>query len=173
MGPTRPSNSTVTDRLLYAFAELQQDLIAKLWLVLGNREDARDMAQEAFLKCWRASAGLATVNDLRAWVFRVALNSAKDLQRSAWRRRAKPLGEGGVTIPSRHATPGHALENREMLELLRHAINSLRPEEQEIVLLRQKSELSFEQIARFRRRPIGTVKTQMRSALRKLHRKLA
>src|SRR5438132_12731517 len=79
------------DRLVRVFNELRDELVSTLWFVLGNREDAQDTAQEAFVKCWRARAGLAEVKDLRAWIFRVGLNAAKDLQRSAWHRRAKLL----------------------------------------------------------------------------------
>src|SRR5262249_33468180 len=91
----RPARSGETassgDLLVRAFTELRDELVSTLWFVLGNRDDAQDVAQEAFLKCWRTRDGLAAVQDLRAWIFRVGLNAAKDLQRSAWRRRVKPL----------------------------------------------------------------------------------
>src|SRR5947209_7253230 len=79
------------EMLLRAFNELRDELVSTLWFVLGNREDAQDAAQEAFLKCWRARAGLGKVHNLRAWIFRVGLNAARDVRRSAWRRRARPL----------------------------------------------------------------------------------
>src|SRR5438132_1866845 len=74
-----------------AFNELRAELVSTLYFVLGNQEDAQDVAQDAFLKCWRSRQGLAEVQNIRAWIFRVGLNAAKDLQRSAWRRRAKPM----------------------------------------------------------------------------------
>ena len=55
----------------------------------------------------------------------------------------------------------------------RDALMSLRPEEKEVFLLRQNGELTYEQIAAMRERPVGTVKTQMRSALQKLRAVLA
>ena len=58
--------------------------------MLGNQEDAQDAAQEAFLKCWRNQGSLKDVQNMRAWIFRVALNVARDQQRkSAWYRRSK------------------------------------------------------------------------------------
>ena len=42
------------DVLLRTFAELRDDLVSTLCYVLGNKEDAQDIAQEAFLRCWRA-----------------------------------------------------------------------------------------------------------------------
>ncbi len=64
--------------------------------------------------------------------------------------------------------PVQALEQQEVLEQLRQALMHLRPEEKEVFLLRQNGELTYEQIAELHNRPVGTVKTQMRSALQKL-----
>jgi RNA polymerase sigma-70 factor (ECF subfamily) len=55
---------------------------------------------------------------------------------------------------------------------VRAALFDLRHEEKEVFLLRQNGELTYERIARLCRRPIGTVKTQMRAALQKLRRVL-
>jgi RNA polymerase sigma-70 factor (ECF subfamily) len=159
--------------LLHAFTELRDDLVSTLWFMLGNREDAHDVAQEAFLRCWRAQASLPEVQNLRAWIFRVGLNVAKDLQRSAWRRRAKPL-LGAEIMPIVDETgPGQSLEQQETLTRLRQALLELRPEEKEVFLLRQNGNLTYEQIAELRQRPVGTVKTQMRSALQKLRKVMA
>src|SRR5436305_15189171 len=86
----RPA-STSGDALVCAFNELRTELVSTLYYLLGNQHDAQDAAQEAFIKCWRARDTLHEVRNLRAWIFRVGLNAAKDLQRSAWRRRARPL----------------------------------------------------------------------------------
>src|SRR5437763_1216902 len=79
------------EEFVRAFNEVRAELVSTLFFLLGNHEDAQDAAQDAFLKCWRARDGLGDVRNVRAWIFRVGLNAAKDLQRSAWRRRAKPL----------------------------------------------------------------------------------
>src|SRR5262249_17112969 len=151
----------------------RDELVSTLWFVLGSQEDAQDIAQEAFLRCWRTQECLPEVNNLRAWIFRVALNAAKDLQRSAWRRRVKPL-VGGELMPTLDAAgPTQALEDQESLAQLRQALMHLRPEEKEVFLLRQNGELTYEQIAEMHNRPVGTVKTQMRSALQKLRKVLA
>jgi len=156
------------DLLVRTFNELRDELISTLCFLLGNRDDALDVAQEVFLRCWRTQDRLADVTNLKAWIFRVGLNAARDLQRSAWRRRVKTL-QGAEIMPMVHdAPPGQALEEQETLERLRAALMHLRPEEKEVFLLRQNGELTYEQIAELRDRPVGTVKTQMRSALQKL-----
>jgi RNA polymerase sigma-70 factor (ECF subfamily) len=156
------------DELLRVFTALRDELVSTLWFMLGNRDDAQDAAQEAFLKCWRRQDQLGEVRDLRAWIFRVGLNVARDLRRSAWHRRSKPLAGEDALIAGSDAGPEQAAEQRETLERLRQAILRLRPEEKEVFLLRQNGSLTFEQIAAVRRVPVGTVKTQMRSALHKL-----
>jgi RNA polymerase sigma-70 factor (ECF subfamily) len=153
---------------LRTFSDLRDELVSTLCFLLGNSDDAQDVAQEAFLRCWRTQEGLPEVHNLRAWIFRVGLNAAKDLQRSAWRRRVKPL-LGADAMPTADTTPPTGgLEEQESLQQLRQALMHLRPEEKEVFLLRQNGELTYEQIAELHHRPVGTVKTQMRSALQKL-----
>jgi RNA polymerase sigma-70 factor (ECF subfamily) len=159
--------------LVATFNGLRDELVSTLLYLLGNRDDAQDAAQEAFLKCWRARESLVGIQNVRAWIFRVGLNAAKDLQRSAWNRRSKPfMGEEAMLI-GRESTPVDDLEHRESLERLRQAITELRQEEKEVFLLRQNGGLTYEQIAEMRSAPVGTVKTQMRAALQKLRKVLS
>jgi RNA polymerase sigma-70 factor (ECF subfamily) len=139
---------------------------------LGNRDDAQDAAQETFIKCWGTRDQLHQVINLRAWIFRVAFNTAKDMQRSAWNRRSKPLRGENYMLAGHEPAPAQLLEHKESVERLRQAILKLREEEKEVFLLRQNGDLTYEQIAEMRRCPVGTVKTQMRSALEKLRRLL-
>src|SRR4051812_28659603 len=162
-GPGTPTSATPPppgDVLLCAFNALRDELVSTLMYLLGNRDDAQDAAQEAFLKCWRTRAGLPDVQNLRAWIFRVGLNTAKDHQRSAWHRRSRPLVGEEIMLADRSAAPGQALEDQEDLSRLRRAILTLRQEEKEVFLLRQNGGLTYEQIAEIRRSPVGTVKTQ-------------
>jgi RNA polymerase sigma-70 factor, ECF subfamily len=158
--------------LVRAFNNLRDELVSTLLFVLGNKEDAQDAAQDAFIKCWGARDQLAQIQNLRAWIFRVCFNTAKDMQRSAWNRRVKSLSGEEFMVAHNEPAPGQVLEYRESVERLRQAILGLRDEEKEVFLLRQNGDLTYEQIAEMRRVPVGTVKTQMRSALDKLRRLL-
>ncbi len=158
----------IADVLLRTFNDLRDDLVSTLSFVLGNVDDAQDVAQETFLRCWRTQEALPDVHDLRAWIFRVGLNAAKDLQRSAWRRRVKPLLEADAMPMTGNPSPLSGLEDQETVERVRKALLELRPEEKEVFLLRQNGELTYEQIAEISGRPVGTIKTQMRTALQKL-----
>jgi len=161
------------EELVRAFNEARTDLVSSLFFVLGNYEDALDAAQETFIKCWRTRAELSEVRNMKAWIFRIGLNAAKDLQRNAWRRRARPLPDATALVEKRGLSPEQAFEEREAKERLRTALVDLRPEEKEIFLLRQNASLTYEEIARIKRSPVGTVKTQMRAALAKLRQALA
>src|SRR5712691_1321474 len=99
------------DDFVRAFNGMRVELVSTLFFVLGNHEDAQDVAQDVFLKCWRSRSGLAEVRNLRAWIFRVGLNAAKDLQRNAWRRKAKPIGDNAPPeVEGKVVSPGDALE---------------------------------------------------------------
>ena len=159
------------DALVAMFNRVRDELVSTLLYLLGNADDAQDAAQEAFLKCWRARQTIAEVQNLRAWIFRVGLNAAKDFQRSAWNRKSRPLPEDELMF-GREDVTGQSLEDEEALDRLRLAITELRQDEKEVFLLRQNGELTYEQIAEIRNAPVGTVKTQMRTALMKLRKVL-
>jgi RNA polymerase sigma-70 factor (ECF subfamily) len=75
-------------------------------------------------------------------------------------------------LPAQPRSSGDRLEDQETLDRLRLAITQLRQEEKEVFLLRQNGDLTYEEIAETRGTPVGTVKTQMRTALIKLRKVL-
>lgn len=156
------------ERLLATFNQIRDELTSTLWFILGNKEDAHDIAQDAFLRCWKKQDDLPDVLNLKAWIFKVAINAAKDLRKSAWKRKTRTMPEEDVMMYKSAVSPLDSLQETEMVEQLRLALMDLRPEEKEVFLLRQNAEMTYEQIAETANRPIGTIKTQMRSALQKL-----
>ncbi len=162
---TKQSNG---ERLLATFNQIRDELTSTLWFILGNKDDAQDIAQDAFLRCWKKQDALPDVINLKAWIFKVAINAAKDLRKSAWKRKTRTMPEEDVMMQKSTATSLDLLEENEMLVQLRTALMDLRPEEKEVFLLRQNAEMTYEQIAEAANRPLGTIKTQMRSALQKL-----
>jgi RNA polymerase sigma-70 factor (ECF subfamily) len=159
------------EELVCTFEEVGPYLLNTLFRLIGNYSDAQDASQETFLKCWRARTSATRVRDMRAWIFRVGINTVRDAQRCAWRRRALPLAFA-CGRPASEASPGKNLEEREDLDLLHRAITHLRVDERAVFLLRQNDGLSYAEIARLRNSPVGSVKTHMRRALTKLRRAL-
>ena len=156
-----------------AFARHQAELLGTLYYLVGNLEDARDALQEAFVKCWRHQEQVVEVENLKAWIFRIALNTGRDIRETAWRRKRQGLPEDEGSIASHAAGPTDIVEHDERLARLRTALKQLRPEEQEVFLLRQNGELTYEEIAETIGVPTGTVKTRMRLALSRLREVLA
>ena len=116
------SDGSSGDLLLRTFTAMRDELVSTLCFVLGNADDAQDIAQEVFLRCWRTKEGIPDVQNLRAWIFRVGLNAAKDLQRSAWRRKVKPLLGADAMPMSETVPPTRGLEEQESMQQLRQAL---------------------------------------------------
>jgi RNA polymerase sigma-70 factor (ECF subfamily) len=154
------------------YQEVHQDLLGLLFRVLHNWDDARDAAQTAFLKGWKVRHDLSHVRDLRSWLFRVGLNAARDLRRREQIRRGVPLDDLGDSVPNGNRSTEDEVVHRERLRRLQTALRELRPAEREVFVLRQDTGLTYEEIAEARGYPVGTVKTLMRIALRKLRAQL-
>jgi RNA polymerase sigma factor (sigma-70 family) len=166
--PPRQAAALGAKLLEEAFAQHQGELLGTLYYLVGNLEDARDALQEAFIKCWRHQNEVGEVENLKAWIFRVALNAGRDIRETAWRRKRQGLPEDESMLTSRHEGPEQIVEYDERLTRLREALKQLRPEEQEVFLLRQNGELTYEEIAEMLDVPTGTIKTRMRLALARL-----
>lgn len=166
------SANRLRDRLQQQFADAHDELMGTIFYCVGNHEDARDALQESFLKCWRNRDQIDGVENLRAWVFRIALNTGRDYRKAAWNRRRENLDEHPISEPTMNRTtpspPEAALIQKEQLDQLQRALLSLRREEREVFLLRQNGDLTYEQIADAMDLPTGTVKTRMRAAIAQL-----
>ena len=164
--PETPLDDQVTAR----FQALRDRLLGTAYLVVGHREDAREIVQDAFVKCWRNRHKAAEARDLEAWIFQVLLNTARDSRRRRRVRQAESLPTEDA-MPARSETgtdPGRRAAARETLERVRAAIHHLPDAEREVFLLRQNGDLTYEGIAEMLGCPVGTAKTRMRKALLRL-----
>lgn len=156
------------EELEHAFALYRSELLGTLYYLVGNVEDARDALQESFIKCWRHRDQVAEVANLKAWIFRITVNTGRDVRQTAWRRKRQPLPEDDAVMTTACGGPQAEAERNEQLALVERAVRQLRAEEQEIFLLRQNGQLKYEEIAAAVGIPLGTVKTRMRLALIKI-----
>jgi len=168
-----PDMNQAAELLEAVFSRYQAQLLGTLYHLVGNEDDARDALQESFVKCWRHRDKVPEVHNLKAWVFRIALNTGRDLRETAWRRKKQSLPASEAMVESSGANPTQIAEQNEQLRLLRGAITELREEEQEVFLLRQNGDMTYEEIATSIGIPTGTVKTRMRLALQKLRQAMA
>ena len=144
----------------------QDDLYTMALRLLGSPADAADVVQETFLRAWMRLPELRALS-VRGWLFRVAVNASRDVQRRAVRRPASPLedGEGKVLeLPSHQPGPESAAEQRERVAAIRDAILALPVDYRLCVVLRDVNDLSYEEIAEALRVPLGTVKSRISRA---------
>ncbi|MGH7163292.1 MAG: RNA polymerase sigma factor [Planctomycetota bacterium] len=112
---------------------------------LGNRADAEDLAQEVFLRVYRARKGYRPDAKFSTWLYRVAVNACLNEVRSRKSRpthRAAALnagdGEIGAALPdARNEAPPEAAAREELRAAVRNAVDAL-PERQRLALLLNK-----------------------------------
>jgi RNA polymerase sigma-70 factor (ECF subfamily) len=143
-----------------------------LYFLLGNPEDAKDAVQESFIRCWNHREQISEIRNLKAWVFRITYNIGRDIRKTAWRRRRKPLPEDEALLMARAEKPEAKLSQREQVAMIRRHLMSLPDDEKEVFLLRQNGQMTYDQIAQTLGIPTGTAKTRMRRALEKLRESL-
>jgi RNA polymerase sigma-70 factor (ECF subfamily) len=139
-----------------------------VYYLVGNLQDAQDAVQEAFLRCWKRRGQLPEVRNLKAWIFQITLNIARDIRKAAWNQRKKSLSNDIAFMPAKGNTPDEIVSEDEQLQLLRERIAGLDEPDKEVFLLRQNGDLTYPQIAELLAIPEGTVKTRMRRAIKQM-----
>jgi RNA polymerase sigma-70 factor (ECF subfamily) len=154
-----------------AFAVLvrryQRRLTAFLGQLVGDTELARELTQETFIRAWSALERFDPKYRFSTWLFRIAHNLGIDQLRrrrlqtvSLYRRDADGEEVEMVVTDSEKDPFGHC-ENKELAQYIKQAIEELRPEYRELVLLRHFGGLSYQDIAEFKEMPLGTVKNKL------------
>jgi len=154
----------------------QRRLTAFLGQLVGDIELARELCQEAFIRAWSALDRFDPRYRFSTWLFRIAHNLGIDqlrrrrLQTVSLYRRDADGDEVEMAVVDFEKDPLGHFENLELAQSIREAIEGLRPEYRELVLLRHFGGLSYQEIADFKEMPLGTVKNKLfraHSVLRK------
>jgi len=126
-----------------------------------------EMLQEVAARLVTATPRLSLNGNARGYLFRIAANVWRDhLRRELVRRRAAVVLESGE--PRLADAADARLLERELRVAVRSAVDALPPAQREVVELRHKRGLTFQEIADRLGRPLGTVLTQMRAALARI-----
>jgi RNA polymerase sigma-70 factor (ECF subfamily) len=142
---------------------------------LGSEEEARDVAQEAFLKAYRSLAGFKREARFSSWLYQIATNLCRDRLRRRKTRATVSLeeleGAGPAMVETR---PGahDLLLARDLARAVRLAVESLPAEQREVVILKEYQDLTFLEIAQALDVPVSTVKTRLYRGLGHLRRRL-
>jgi len=138
------------------------------WRILGDAEEVKEALQETFLRLFRHLHRYDESQDFFGWLFRIAVNVCRDLDRRRRRRRIfapleDALGLSGKSIPA-----DDALARRDDVALLRRAIDALPPKEKLAIVLRDVEELSTDEVAAILGSRPATVRVQISKARAKL-----
>ena len=156
-----------------------QDRVYGLALrLVSNREDALEVAQDAFVRAHGALAEFREEAAFATWLYRIVVNLARNRLRDR-QRKGRNLAVSLEAL--RDMIPGHELpapiasnpravaERGEMEALLQEALASLAPPYREAFVLRVYDELPYEAIAAVMACPVGTVRSRLNGARRQLH----
>ena len=144
--------------------------------LVGNHEDAEDLAQECFVRAWRSLGLFRATGSFSAWLVRIALHLSRDHHRRRGRRgEAVPLGELGEPGEPKGpdaAGPMQVSSRRELQRDLERAIEQLPSALRVSLVLRVLEGLSYDEIAEATGVRPGTVRTQVMKARRWLLRSM-
>lgn len=166
-----------------ACAELvseHQRMVVQLAInLLGDRDEALDLSQEVFLRVFRTIHRFRGQSTLRTWIYRIAVNQARNRHRF-WRRRhradqvsldAHVAAHGDLS--GSEAGPDRVLAQKELASRLQHALDHLPFDQRTAIVLREIDGLSYNEIAYSLGLAIGTVKSRLTRARRALRLELS
>ena len=155
----------------------QQSVINAASYYLGHYEDALEVAQETFLKAWKALAGFEGKASFRTWLLRITLNTARSFHshRTALKRSGSTAtismsttggdeDESEREIADSSEEPHQLVEKKELGEVIEKAIGSLEEDARRIIILRDIHGESYQAIAGEEGLTLGTVKTRVHRA---------
>lgn len=163
-----------------AFDELVTRYRAKVYAMIYNMiksdADSWDLAQEAFLKAWKALPKFEARSSFYTWLYRIAHNVTYD-----WLRKRKVQAEGEFdeavhqsidprarTVPFKEAGPDEKLQHQELRQRIEEAIDQLSPEHRAVILLKEVEGRQYNEIADIVGISIGTVMSRLFYARKKL-----
>lgn len=129
----------------------QRSLYAAAFNICRNSEDANDAVQDTFIQYYTSGKEFRDEEHLKAWLLRVAVNRAKDITRSFWRRNKISIEEYAEEIP---------FENQEDRELF-EAVMKLPEKYRDVIHLYYYEELSVKEIAGILGASQGSVKMRL------------
>ncbi|MCD5413796.1 MAG: RNA polymerase sigma factor [Clostridiales bacterium] len=147
--------------------------------ILGNLEDANDVAQDAIIKVFKSIGSFQENSSFSTWVYKIVVNTCIDFKRKNNKEQViyldKEIGEknGGVLLelPDKSGTPESLFEETEIKHIIHDSINGLNFEQRKIIVLRDVKGFSYKEIGEIVDCTEGTVKSRIsraRNSLRKL-----
>ncbi|TNF30091.1 MAG: sigma-70 family RNA polymerase sigma factor [Deltaproteobacteria bacterium] len=158
------------ERAFNALVVRYQDRVYNLVLrLLGNPEEARDVAQEVFVTVFEKIDKFRGDSKLGTWIYRVATNHAKNRIKYLSRRKDRqqdsfeemPVQPTDGRLSASFPRPDEAMEGQRLGDLIGRALEALDPDQREVVVLRDIDGQSYEAIAAITGQNVGTVKSRL------------
>ncbi len=158
-----------------AFAELvaeHQRMVVQLAMnLLGDRDEALDLSQDVFIRVFRTIGQFRGQSALRTWIYRIAVNQARNRHRF-WRRRRRSdqvsldahVEAHGDFQCGAEVGPDRILAQKELAVRLKDALDALPFDQRTVVVLREVDGLSYDEIAFSLGVAVGTVKSRLTRA---------
>ncbi len=160
-----------------AFNEIVRTYQERLYYLalklLGDREDAQDISQEAFVKAYYGLKKFREDSSLYTWLYRIVLNLCMNRRRRDKLVEFVSLDALGEITASKSVNPDKKAEHSELNAAIKEAVDSLPEKQRAIFMLRQYEELSHGEIAEIVGRSVGAVKSNYFQAVKKLQQSLA
>lgn len=157
-------------------------LFGYLFRLLGSREDAEDLFQEAFLRVLRHASRFDAARSFRPWLYSIATNLVRNVYRARGHRDALSLDRGAEDAPESPLAARLAARSQGPVETavlgederrVRQAVETLPEKGRAALVLFYYQGLSYQEIAQVLEVPLGTVKSRIHNALGQLSRVLA
>lgn len=154
--------------------ERHQDRLVRLCeRLLGDAEEARDAAQEVFVKAFRHAGRAEPRGQLFTWLYRIAVNHCRNRYKYLSRRAyhatrslddVREREKSEVPLHGEINRPDHVLEGKRLESAIQREIAALDDEHRELIVLRDIQGLSYEEIGKITALPAGTVKSRLHRA---------
>ncbi|MEA2399142.1 MAG: hypothetical protein QOK25_2698 [Thermoleophilaceae bacterium] len=136
--------------------------------ILGNRDDAEEAVQEAFVRAWRKRDSCNTPSAPLPWLLQITRNEAMRLAERRSRRQASEVSEAEPEAIFDERSVDSVLERTLTAVATEQALSSLRPDERRLIRLRYVEDLTQGQVAAALGVPEGTVKVRLHRARARL-----
>ncbi len=144
-----------------------EGLFRLAWSLTGNRTDAEDVLQEAFIGAYQGAKGFQGRSSVRTWLGQIVARQAASLRRSKRVRKALSLDTQVVTYGVESGNESETDAREDLMKVL----EQMTPDYREVIVLREFGNMSYEEIAASLGLPRGTVESRLfraRGELREL-----
>ncbi len=148
------------------FLPLHQKLYRRAFSLTGNREDAEDMVQEAYMRLWKRRDDLDGVDNPEAFGVTVVKNVSPNMLRC--RRQDEETDVGGGMEPAAGTDVGREIEARDALGVVAELIERLPERQREVIRMRDVGDCSFEEIETATGLSAGNVRTLLSRARKRI-----